>query len=42
MTAGKLQGPVVDQILERFLGGTPLKFSGVQLHITGRLLTLRI
>jgi len=42
MTAGKLQGPVVDQILERFLGGTPLKFSGVQLHIAGRLLTLRI
>jgi len=32
----------VDQILERFLGGTPLKFSGVQLHIAGRLLTLRI
>jgi hypothetical protein len=42
MTTGKLKGPVVDQILERFLGGTPLKFSGVQLHIAGRLLTLRI
>jgi hypothetical protein len=42
MTTGKLKGPVVDQIIERFHGGTPLKFSGVQLHIAGRLLTLRI
>ena len=42
MTTGKLKGPVVDQIVDRFLSGTPLKFSGVQLHITGQLLTLRI
>ena len=41
MTA-KLQGPVVDQTVKRFVSGTPLKFSGVQLHITGQFLTLRI
>ena len=38
----KLQGPAVDQTVKRFVSGTPLKFSGVQLHITGQLLTLRI
>lgn len=42
MSSANLKGPVVDQILKRFLGGTPLKFAGVQFQITGSGMTLRI
>ena len=42
MTTDKLKGPVVDQIVERFLSGTPLKFSGVQFQISAGQLTMCI
>ena len=42
MTTDRLKGPVVDKIVERFLGGTPLKFSGVQFQIAADQLIMRI
>ena len=42
MNTGKLKGPVVDQIVERFLNGTPLKLSGVHFQISAGRLTIRI
>lgn len=42
MTTDKLKGPVVDQIVKRFIKGTPLKFSGVQFQIAADHLIMRI
>lgn len=42
MATDKLKGPVVDQIVKRFLKGTPLKLSGVQFQIAADELIMRI